>query len=222
MLFCAAFQAAAFLRLKLDEGKVQKVGRTVLLCLLVDKPFLLAEGSERFICQATTVSPWSCYQFDCDSDLEHMMHSITLSRPFQEVQPFTQSWWQGKGETAEEGGFQRRQWKAQSFGGQPCQRAHRPRQRCHFDKSQWAWKRRKAFWRKESQKESQGQAEGALFDKNWAIAERSHCHHGHAALNEPWVSGPLWCQVLIKWKWVKRPNSGFPAFPVVMPRTAFW
>lgn len=27
-------------------------------------------------------------------------------------------------------------------------------------------------------------------------------------------------KVLIKWKWVKRPNSGFPAFPVVMPRKA--
>ncbi|CAK9098034.1 unnamed protein product, partial [Durusdinium trenchii] len=25
-------------------------------------------------------------------------------------------------------------------------------------------------------------------------------------------------KVLIKWKWVKRPHSGFPAFPVVMPR----
>eukprot|EP00439_Symbiodinium_sp_Y106_P056903 s828_g8.t1 len=26
-------------------------------------------------------------------------------------------------------------------------------------------------------------------------------------------------RVLVKWKWVKRPNSRFPAFPVVMPRT---
>mmetsp|Transcript_64960 Transcript_64960/g.152851 ORF Transcript_64960/g.152851 Transcript_64960/m.152851 type:complete len:546 (-) Transcript_64960:49-1686(-) len=37
-----------------------------------------------------------------------------------------------------------------------------------------------------------------------------------AAAPKPTTSGTK--GVLVKWKWVKRPNSGFPAFPVVMPR----